>query len=164
MQRNRFDCKLMYLFTKVGNLEASMWGFPRIFIEFSKQPFLLLTFASGWAAFRKRSFGFVRRKNLQEIIVFTQSNFVNAVLFFFKTQTGTWNITWPTFKARIWNKVIPFFCQLTTLNNKTALILPGVWRMFASQVLLMCIFWVSRRDKFLKAKEMLHSEINPLQG
>ena len=32
--------------------------------------------------------------------------------------------------------------------------------MFASQVLLMCIFWVSRGDKFLKAKEMLHSEIN----
>ena len=32
--------------------------------------------------------------------------------------------------------------------------------MFASQVLLMCIFWVSRRDKLLKAKEMLHSEIN----
>ena len=74
---------------------------------------------------------------------------VNVFVFFLiLTQMETWNITWPSFKAPIWNKAIQsFVSQLRSqLNNKPTPSLPSVWGMSASHFLLMCIFWVSHWD------------------
>ena len=77
MQRSRLCCKRLNLFTKLENLEASRWGFSQ-----DCQGIFKAADHYRGAVFRRESFGFVRRKKLEQIIALKESNFVNVYVFF----------------------------------------------------------------------------------
>ena len=87
MQRSRLCCKRLDLFTKLENLEASRWGSSQdcqgVFIAaISSLNNCFWLDHYGGAVFKGESFGFVRRKKLEQIIAFKESNFVNVYVFF----------------------------------------------------------------------------------
>ena len=87
MQRSRVCCKRLDLFTKLENLEASRWGSSQdcqgVFIAaISSLNNCFWLEHYGGAVFKGESFGFVRRKKLEQIIAFKESNFVNVYVFF----------------------------------------------------------------------------------
>ena len=61
----------------------------------------------------------------------TLINYFDVFVFVFLilTQMGTWNITWPTLEARIWNKVwrIQHFASLSPINYNLG---QNIWRLF----------------------------------
>ena len=92
MQRSRLCCKRLDLFTKRENLEASRWGSSQdcqgVFIAaISSLNNCFWLDHYGGAVFKGESFGFVRRKKLEQIIAFKESNFVNVYFFFFSYLT-----------------------------------------------------------------------------
>ena len=92
MQRSRLCCKRLDLFTKLENLEASRCGSSQdcqgVFIAaISSLNNCFWLDHYGGAVFKGESFGFVRRKKLEQIIAFKESNFVNVYFFFFSYLT-----------------------------------------------------------------------------
>lgn len=144
------------------------WAFAGDSSNFLKAAISSLNFWLGhyaWAVFRGSSCGFWRTKNLEQIVVFNQSNFVNVFSFCFSFFNSNRNL-----KFRLTNRQdsdlksgYSGFCRSATLNNKIALTLSNVWGIFGSQFLFTCIFRVSRGiPKLRKIKKMLHSEITSL--
>ena len=99
MQRSRLHCKLLHLFTKLGNREASPWGFSQdiqgIFkATISSLNIYLWLEHYGGAVFKGKKFWLCEEQESRTNYHIKQSNFVTVFAFFLVlSQMGTRNIT-----------------------------------------------------------------------
>ena len=128
----RLDCEQLHLSTKLGNLEAFLWGFSQDIQGIFKAAISFLNICF-WRDNQEelpsgeRSFGFGRRKNLEQFIVFKQSNFVNVFVSFFNFNSSD-NLKYYLRNCRGSDLKYGYlaFRQSTTLNSKPVLTLPSV--------------------------------------